>query len=133
MNEGQTFELLCRMSQFNAPKWTKNELPISESNRISFNNRIGIEMTRIEIITVTNASTDDSGLYRCNSFSRAFHRLDVIPSVSQTPEYLPDSDIVFEEIKEENSTVLLKCQMVSESDENTEILWYSIHFNNNSN
>ena len=123
VEEGQSFSIWCRMSHFNAPKWTKNDSPISDSNRISYDNKIGIEMTRIEILIVTNASATDSGLYRCNSFSRAYHRLDVITSQPITTFSEPSVGIAFEEIKEEQSTVTLQCKVTSDSD--TEIIWYS--------
>ena len=113
------------MSQFFAPKWTKNDIGVEESNRISFDNKIGIEMTRIETLTVTSANANDSGYYRCNSFSRAYHRIDVITSqtITSIPESTTHSNVIFEEIKEEFSTIVLNCNLMSDS-EDKEILWY---------
>ncbi|CAG2163595.1 unnamed protein product [Oppiella nova] len=70
--------------------------------------KIGIQMTRIETIVVSNASAYDSGFYRCNSFSRNYHRLDVITSepISSTADPIPEPNIAFEEIKEELSTTI---------------------------
>ncbi|CAG2108837.1 unnamed protein product, partial [Medioppia subpectinata] len=120
----QTFQISCQMSRFRAPKWTHNELPVIESKRITFNNRIGSEMTRIETMSVSNASVQDSGFYRCNSFSRSYHRLDVIPSqpTASTIDVIPKQHHNFEEIKEEYSTVVLKCDIISKSDTH-EIFW----------
>ena len=111
------------MSHFNAPKWTLNDVPIEDTKRVSYENNIGVEMTRIETLIVTNASGADSGSYRCNSFSRAYHRLDVITSQPITSEPSLDQRIIFEEIKEEFSTVVLNCNINAQSDE-SQILWY---------
>jgi hypothetical protein len=124
VNEGQPFEILCRMSEFSAPKWTKNETPIISSSRISFRNREGIQQTRIETLSVKEAIYDDSGFYRCNSFSRASHRLDVIPLQENKlrKDFSPQSKVLFEEIKEENSQIVLDCSSISDS-ETAEFFW----------
>ena len=126
VDEGQTFTITCRMSQFNAPKWTKNDVGISETNRISFERSVGMELTRIETLRVTNASAIDSGVYRCNSFSRAYHRIDVITSqpITSIPDSSTHSDIAYEEIKEEFSTIVLKCNDLSSDSDDTEIQWF---------
>ncbi len=125
INEGERFEISCRMSEFNAPKWTKNETPIISSDRISFRNREGIQQTRIEILSVKQAIYDDSGFYRCNSFSRASHRLDVIPLQENKfrKDFSPQSEVAFEEIKEENSEIVLDCSSISDSKTELEFFW----------
>ncbi len=124
VNEGQPFEILCQMSEFNAPKWTKNDAPIISSSRISLRNREGIQQTRIETLSVKEAIYDDSGFYRCNSFSRASHRLNVIPLQKNKfrKDFSPQPEVAFEVIKEENSQIVLDCSNISNT-ETAKFFW----------
>ncbi|XP_054159138.1 basigin-like [Oppia nitens] len=131
VTEGQTFEIMCQMSKFKAPRWTKNELPTGESKRFSYTNKIGIEMTRIEVINVSNASAQDSGYYRCNSFSRSYHQISVITSepIPNTEETSTTADILFNEIKEDYTTITLKCPLLYDTTQDTEFFWYKNNIN----
>ena len=65
------------MSRFCAPKWSHNDHKI-DSNRIHYDYLDGTETNRLETITIDNVQYDDSGFYRCNSFSRRAHLVHVI-------------------------------------------------------
>ncbi|KAI2798583.1 hypothetical protein BLOT_010558 [Blomia tropicalis] len=77
VNEGNSLKIICQMSRFRAPKWSHNDHKI-DSNRIHYDYLDGTETNRLETITIDNVQYDDSGFYRCNSFSRRAHLVHVI-------------------------------------------------------
>lgn len=78
VSEGEEFTLHCRMSIFDAVRWTRNGRLVSEQVGYSIKERTEKKLTRVVSLVISAASGHDSGDYRCNSFSRLAHRLNVI-------------------------------------------------------
>lgn len=119
--EGNSFEIKCIMSVFDSPRWTKNDRLIEENERVAIVHMLGAGQTRMLKLVVINASASDSGIYRCNSFSRSFHRIDIISDQKSYTTTKQSESILFEEIQQENSTVTLICPQSMNN--NAKVYW----------
>ena len=124
VNEGDTVQILCRMSRLEAPKWSHNDEEISESDpRFKYNFLISQVASRGEVLTITNVSLQDQGYYRCNSFSQNAYILHVIPQLNDDQMNSPVADSkLFQDLLIENSTVEIECPLESSSQKAT-VYW----------
>ena len=113
VNEGETATIQCQMSRYIGPKWTHNDQPIEEgSKRFAYTSEESVGIQRIEKITIGNVQIRDHGYYRCNSFTRNAHFLNVIPVHSSYENITSgNSAIFFLEIKQENSRIEINCPL----------------------
>lgn len=97
-----------------APKWTHNERPIEESSkRMTFDSEESVDTTRIEKLNIENARFSDAGFYRCNSFTRNAHFVNVIPLQTRkaTMNNTLGSTILYQVLEEENSRIEINCPL----------------------
>ena len=78
VSEGNPFTLHCRLSIFEAARWTLNGRVIVPRSGYVIEERTEKKLIRIVTLSVAKASIEDTGDYRCNSWSRLYHRLDVV-------------------------------------------------------
>lgn len=114
VDEGDFIVITCRMSRFQAPRWTHNDADIDLDNgRISFNYSESFDATRLESLIIRHAHPSDTGAYRCSSRSRNGHFINVIalrPNDRRAGPSLRDKlkQIVY--LSEKGSSVQLDCK-----------------------
>jgi hypothetical protein len=112
------------MSAFDAPRWTKNDNTILMDSRVNTKQMLGMQLTRIQVLKVENCSPEDTGTYRCNSFSRASHRIEVIATNLDVKKDEEESkkEKSYEVLEQENSEVTITCPSVGDN-EVASVLW----------
>ena len=93
VSEGDPFTLRCRLSIFEAARWTLNGRVIVPRPGNVIEENTEKKLIRVVTLSVAKASIEDTGDYRCNSWSRLYHRLDVVALANSNTDELRENEL----------------------------------------
>ena len=64
VHEGRAFKISCSMSAFDAPRWTRDGVPIVIRPGYHYEQNLDKQQTRTSSLEVWKATLDDTGDYR---------------------------------------------------------------------